>query len=74
MKNKKTSVAADHHSAGAETPIVFCVEVPQDPLVPGDHDDDVEGGDDYEDVSDDARVPEDLLESQHSDDDEESLP
>ena len=66
MKNKKTSVAADHHSAGAETPIVFCVEVPQDPLVPGDSDD-VEGGDDYDDDSDDAGVPEDLLESQHSD-------
>ena len=51
MKNKKTSVAADHHSAGAETPIVFCVEVPQDPLVPGDNDD-LEAGDDYDDDSD----------------------
>ena len=51
LKNKKTSVAADHHSAGAETPIVFCVEVPQDPLVPGDNDD-LEAGDDYDDDSD----------------------
>ena len=66
MKNKKTSVAADHHSAGAETPIVFCVEVPQDPLVPGDNDD-LEAGDDYDDDSDNVGVSEGLLESQHSD-------